>query len=162
MQFNANDVLEIAKQIERNGEAFYRTAAKTLGQAEGGALLEELAAMEHSHLNTFQQIQDGLSEWLKQPEVFDPNDEASLYLQAFADGCVFDLDAKPAKFLETERGLDEILAKAIDLEKDSIAFYTGLREMVPADRGRSKVAQIILEEMSHVRLLAGKRKQLNG
>jgi rubrerythrin len=39
------------------------------------------------------------------------------------------------------------------LEKDSIAFYTGIREVIPEAWGRDKMEGIIKEEMSHIRLL---------
>ena len=41
------------------------------------------------------------------------------------------------------------------LEKESIVFYLGLRDLVPAKLGKDKVERILREEMSHVALLRG-------
>jgi len=48
---------------------------------------------------------------------------------------------------------------AIGLEKDSIAFYVGIKEAIPAGWGgwgQDKIAAIIREEMGHIRLLGQK------
>ena len=39
---------------------------------------------------------------------------------------------------------------AIGLEKDSIVFYLGMKEMVPERLGGSRIDGIIREEMRHV------------
>jgi len=43
---------------------------------------------------------------------------------------------------------------AIGLEKDSIVFYLGMKDAVPERLGRSRIDDIIREEMSHVYLLS--------
>ena len=42
------------------------------------------------------------------------------------------------------------------MEKDSIAFYLGMKDMVPDDLGKSNMDAIIREEMSHIQLLSEK------
>jgi len=46
--------------------------------------------------------------------------------------------------------VEDILQMAIGLEKDSIVFYLGMKEMVPERLGRGKIDGIIKEEMRHV------------
>ena len=46
--------------------------------------------------------------------------------------------------------LEEVLKIAIGLEKDSIAFYLGVGQMVPARLGKDKVENIIKDEAGHV------------
>jgi rubrerythrin len=48
----------------------------------------------------------------------------------------------------------EILKSAITAEKDSIVFYLGMKDVVPAHLGQRKLDGIIKEEMSHIRLLS--------
>jgi rubrerythrin len=48
----------------------------------------------------------------------------------------------------------EILKAAIGIEKDSIAFYLGMKDMVSERRGKEKIEEIIREEMEHIRLLS--------
>jgi rubrerythrin len=40
--------------------------------------------------------------------------------------------------------------------KDSIAFYVGIKDLVPAGIGRDKVEKIIVEEMTHVSTLGAR------
>ncbi len=153
MMFNADEIFEIAEQIEHNGAAFYRRAAEGALDARDKRKLLDLAEMELSHERTFAAMRAELSGREREPTVFDPYDEAALYLRAIADGHVFDINADPAADL-AEKPIAEILKIAIGMEKDSIIFYLGLREIVPADRGKDKVEKIIAEEMSHITLLS--------
>ncbi len=159
LKFNAHEILEMARQIERNGQAFYRKAAQA-AEGDNRKLLLDLAAMEEQHRLIFQHMQEELPEAMKVETTFDPDDQASLYLRAFADGTVFDLQADPAAELTGAESISEVLTRAIELEKDSIAFYTGIEDMVPPKLGREKVREIIREEMSHVTLLGRRRAEL--
>ncbi|MBT8356834.1 MAG: rubrerythrin, partial [Deltaproteobacteria bacterium] len=46
--------------------------------------------------------------------------------------------------------MEEIITTAIGLEKDSILFYLGLRDLVPPKFGRDKIDDIIREERKHI------------
>ncbi len=149
-EFNANDIFEIAIKIEQNGAIFYRDAAKLFENQEHKQFLLELAKMEDFHETTFAKMQKDLKEEEAFSTTFDPEDENALYLKALADTRVFFEKEKPGNSFQ------DILGAAIQAEKDSIAFYLGMKEMVPAKLGQSKINDIIKEEMSHIRLLAEK------
>jgi rubrerythrin len=51
--------------------------------------------------------------------------------------------------------LEDIIKTALGLEKDSILFYLGVKNMVPPKYGRDKVEEIIEEERKHVAQLTG-------
>jgi rubrerythrin len=150
VEFNAVEVLEIAVQIERNGARFYRGAAKMAGSKEDRELLLSLAAMEDSHVKIFESLREELKDSDSALADFDPHGEAASYLQSMADGQVFDLRADPVEYLGMDRSMEDILCKALELEKDSIVYYVGIMEMVPEDRGRKKIEHIIREEMKHI------------
>jgi len=152
--FNADEVFEMAEQIERNGVAFYKRAAEGIDDADSRKMLLELADMEVDHEKTFAGIRAGLTDQDKQGVTFDPNQETALYLKALADTRVFfekEIDVTSMK---------EILKAAIQAEKDSIVFYLGMKEAVPEDLGKNKLDAIIKEEMGHISLLAGKLSKL--
>ncbi len=157
-RFNADEIFEIAEQIERNGAGFYRRAAESAEGPEIRPLLLQLANMEDSHERTFAGMRADLvrenPDWL--PQFFDPSsgNEAALYLRAVAAGRVFDLQTDPASLVSKSEPLKSILTKAIGLEKDSVAFYAGLRTAVPEYLGREKLDHIIREEMGHITLLS--------
>ena len=144
--FNADEIFEMAEQIERNGAKFYRTAAES--RADARDLLLRLAAMEDEHERTFAAMRSELSEDEKTPLTFDPDNKAALYLRAMADGKVFKSD--PSESLSGNESMHEIIKTAIGLEKDSIVFYTSMKDVVPKSAGKEKVDAIIKEEIGHI------------
>jgi rubrerythrin len=161
-EFTADEIFEMAEQIERNGGAFYRKAAEGFDHAPVKAMLQELAAMEDGHERVFADLRRKLTQKDRQAPVFDPDDQAVRYLRAMASGYVFDVKVQPADNLSGNESLEEILRVAIGLERDSIAFYVGLREVTPEQFGRDKIEWIIREEIQHVNLLSGKLAELAG
>jgi rubrerythrin len=146
--FNADDIFQIAEQLERNGARFYRTAAQAVKDDKIRDLLDSLAAMEVDHEKTFAQMRSQLTAVEKAATVFDPQGEAAGYLKALADTRVFF-----EKEINTS-SLEAILKDAITAEKDSIVFYLGMREAVPENLGRGHLDRVIQEEMGHIRLLS--------
>jgi len=161
-QFNADEILQMALQIERNGAKFYRRAAEAIEDAHSEKLLRELSAMEEDHEKTFADIHAALSPAERKEVVFDPDDENPLYLQAMADRRVFDVGADPWDRLQGEVTMEKIIELAITLEKDSIVFYEGVKEMVPERLGGTRVQDIIKEELSHIAALSDLRRCLAG
>ena len=150
--FSADEVFEMAEQIERNGANFYRKAAKGSSDAKMKKLLEGLAAMEVSHERTFAAMRAQLGPG-EQPTVLDPDNEGALYLRAMADGRVIDVKTDPSEQLTGQETVEDILTTAIGIEKDSVVFYLGLEESVSAAAGKAKVRDIIKDEMKHITLL---------
>ncbi len=148
IDFNADEVFEIAEQIERNGAKFYRTAAENVSDSDHKKLLLDLAAMEDNHEQTFKTLRSNLSRDEKIMTTFDPEGESEGYLRSLADTRVF-----YEKEIDTT-SFKEILKSAITVEKDSIVFYLGMKDVVPAHLGQQKLDGIIKEEMSHIRLLS--------
>ena len=76
-----------------------------------------------------------------------------MYLRAMADGHVFNVREDPSDKLTGNETMAEIIKLALGCEKDSIVFYLGLRDMVPAREGKDKVDAVIREEMGHISIL---------
>jgi rubrerythrin len=159
MPFNADEIFEMAEQIERNGAKFYRAAAGKFSALKQTLL--DLAAMEDEHLETFKAMRAELSTAEQQPLVFDPDGEAQMYLSVMADGHVFIVQDDPAELLAGKDKAEDVLKLAIGMEKDSIAFYVGLKEGVSRKAGKDKIDTIIREEMSHITILNKKLAALN-
>jgi len=149
--FNADEIFEMAEQIERNGGRFYRAAAKKFPAVR--ELLLRLAEWEDVHVKTFAAMRADLTTGQADPPVFDPDGEAQMYLRAMADGHVFNPKADPAELIDGADTPEDILNLAINVERDSIAFYVGLKQSVSPNAGRDKVEAIIKEELSHVAIL---------
>lgn len=150
--FNADEILAIAQRIEINGEQFYRKAAEHAPNTPSQMILLELASMEAKHGQVFTRMRAQLPPGPQEKTTFDPEGQAAQYLQALADSRIFD-PSNPAMAALPQMKLPEVLLTAIGLEKESIAFYVGLLEVVPPELGRSYVAEIVREEMRHVVIL---------
>jgi rubrerythrin len=137
--FNVNEVFEMAIQIEANGAKFYRKAAELQPDPDNKAFLEKLARMEDKHKITFEAMRKEVSEKEKQETVFDPD-----VVDAFTG----------------EEPIEEIITTAIGLEKESILFYLGLKDLVPAKYGHDKLDEIIREEKLHIAQLNGFLKKI--
>jgi len=156
-KFNADEILEMAMQIERNGGVFYRKAAEN--NSEGRDILLKIARQEDGHLALFEEMRNDLTTQEREATVFDPNGEASLYLKSMADSHVFDLKGNdPAGILKGDESLNEIIDRAIQAEKDSIIFFVAMKELVPEKLGKDRMDSLIREEMSHITWLNGKKK----
>jgi rubrerythrin len=148
--FNADEIFEIAERIERNGAAFYRRAAEQPMEIEARQKLENLAKMEEDHELIFKAMRSELSDRERQPMIYDPLDENILYLQAVANGQVFDISSDLPDFLVQPPDLHAILRYAIEREKDSIVFYLGIKEFISTKAGKDRIESIIDQELSHI------------
>ena len=160
--FNVNEVFEMAIQIEANGANFYRKAAELQQDPDNKAFLEKLARMEDKHKATFEAMRKNISEGEKQETVFDPANELSMYLKAMADNHGGEGDPDIVESFTGEEPIEEIINTAIGLEKESILFYLGLKDLVPAKYGHDKLDNIIKEEKLHIAQLNGFLKKIKG
>ena len=161
VNMNAFEIFEIAERIERNGAMFYRKAAEIFfDNVNLRKTLLEIAEMEDEHLKTFANMRTELSGTELEEPVFDPDGQAQMYLRVMADGNVFDVKADPVEQLATRNTPEDVLKMAIGVERDSIAFYVGLKEAVSRRAGKDKVEDIIKEEMGHIVTLNDKLKEL--
>ena len=148
--FNADEIFEMAEQMERNGAAFYRNAADSISDEKNKHMLLHLADMEVEHEKTFVEMRNALTDQEKATRIFDPEGEALLYLRALIDTRVFF-----QKEIDTT-SMKEILKEALLAEKDAIVFYLGMKDMVPEKLGKSHLENIIREEMEHIKLIGRK------
>ena len=153
IEFSADEVFGMAEQIERNGARFYRKAAE---KAEGEAkeILERFADMEDEHERTFQTMRAELPEEARRPLVFDPEGDLGMYVKAMADGYVFNVREDASTTLTGDESVEELLGMALGREKESVVFYVGLKEAVPAEVGQEKIDRIIREELGHIGILS--------
>jgi rubrerythrin len=159
-EFNADEIFRIAEQIEKTGADFYSLVAARVKDAQMRSLFMDLSSMEKEHEKVFSSMRSRLSEQEREENTFDPTQESSAYLQTLAEMSVVDDKANKAfgvlEGLSGPEGLAGALKAAIDLEKESVIFYLGMKELVPARFGKDKLEGILKEEMSHIRLLGAR------
>jgi rubrerythrin len=159
--FNADEVFEMAQEIERVGGRYYRRAAEGNLAEQVKALLLTLARMEDKHFEIFTDMRDEFRRVDLPPEVFDPDSEAASYLREFAEHRIFK-ESDPDKKLTGKEDARTVLDTALRMEQDSILFYTGLKEMVPESLGKERVQGIISEEMKHAAMIERELGSLKG
>ena len=149
--FTAAQGLEMAMQIEQNGEAFYSTVAAETTIAEVKELFEFLAAQESIHYKVFEKLLGRVEPGAGMLDL--EQDEYSMYLNVALDQALF---AGAEKALATAREAQDKTAAirtALGFEKDTLLFFYDLREMV-SEKHRETVTRIVNEEKSHIRRLA--------
>jgi len=117
---------------------------------ENRKFLEKLAAMEDGHKATFIEIQKTLTDKEKGGKVFDPQDELSLYLAAMADTHGGEGSPSAADSLTGSETMEKLLTTAIGLEKESVLFYLGIKDIVSPEYGLERIEDIIREERGHI------------
>ena len=158
--FNADEIFEMAEEIERNGARFYRQAAENASDEQTKQMLLGFAVMEDGHLKTFEEMRKELRGREKGWSSFDPDTQSALYLQAMADARGYEGKITPTKELTGKETPKEILDIAVNSENESVVFYLTLKDLVPAKAGRDKVEAIIMEELSHITTLLKKLRSL--
>ncbi|HUW20737.1 MAG TPA: ferritin family protein [Sedimentisphaerales bacterium] len=153
ISFTADEIFEMAEQIERSAAEYYREASRNSQGREIKQMLLDMSAMEEGHLETFEQMRKELSGREKEQMIFDPDNQGALYLQAMADSRGLEGRVSPTRKLTGNESIKEVLEIAIKAEKESVVFYLSLKELVPVRGGRDKVEKIIMEELSHINTL---------
>jgi rubrerythrin len=158
IKFNADSIFAIAEKIEQNGARFYRNAAEKADLFDAAEILRGLATDEESHEKFFANLRKemGNIETLD----FDPDGKLAEYLSVMADGSVFDINTDPSDMLTGSESAKDLFKMAIGLEKDSVVFYAGMRDLVPEKYGKDKLDGIIREEGRHILKLTNALKSL--
>jgi len=159
MKFNPEQVYLVAKRIEENGAAFYRRAADFVDDPEKKKLLLSLADWEDRHLEFFESLRTdfrdvGPLEYKKYIDrVFKPDKETEASIFEWADSAILTPDENPADHFTGDETLEDILKIALEMEKDAVVFYTGLKEAMNVTKESDAVSKIIKEEMRHISVL---------
>ncbi|HLB73043.1 MAG TPA: ferritin family protein [Sedimentisphaerales bacterium] len=151
-KFNAIEVFEIAEQIERNGAVFYRRAAELFKDSDVAGLFTTLADWEARHEAILAGMRKELSAAPPELSAFDP-EELPLDAKTMAGLAAFGLQPDPSRELAGCKTRADALKLAIQKEKDTIVYYTGLKEFVRLAAVIDKISDIIREELRHIGIL---------
>jgi rubrerythrin len=155
-RFNTEEILEIAVKIEKNGVLFYAKAAETADDPVVKKLFNDLSAWEKTHVDIFGNL---LSKYFKKDDainLFDPDSEATRYLEAVADGEIFVVAELDEELNVAQKDPVDIINYAIQREKDSIIFYSAIMDGLYDTFPKDDLKTVIQEEYSHVRYLSEK------
>jgi rubrerythrin len=150
--FQAADIVELAMQVEKSGEAFYRAVAGKAQSSESRELFEYLAGQEVIHYQVFGKLSRSV-----QDNPFMTDEEWELYvdyLNGTVQSAFFEGPDKALALAETVTDERQAISMAIGFEKETLLFFYDLRDRIP-DKDRPFVEKIVAEEKRHIRRLVG-------
>lgn len=148
---NPSELLELAIQIEVNGNAYYN---KMLDKSESKSVKEifsYLAQEELQHVEDFTKLRDKI----KAPayEIADEykTPEMEIYLKAMFDGRVFPNIKSVEDIVDEIKSDEAAIRHALSFEKDTIVFFTEILNMLGEDdENKSVVKELIRQEKIHI------------
>ena len=145
--FAIEDIIDLAIQIEENGEKVYRNAAETISNPSLVSLLQWLADEEVKHAKWFSELKQKVRKSTDDPRLAEIG--KSILLGLLGDE-TFSL--KDADFSKIDQ-IKELLTLAIEFERDTVLFYEMMRPFIEEKETLDHLDAIIEEENSHIRLL---------
>jgi rubrerythrin len=145
--FSLKDIIDIAVQIEQNGERVYRNAAEKIEDYSLRSLLLSLADEETQHAKWFEALIDkvpGTGEFPEQEKMGRALLQDAVGAQSFT---LEDADFSSMKKIE------DLLNLAIEFEKDTALFYGMLQPLIEDQKTLEQLHAIIQEEEAHARRL---------
>ncbi|QTA37740.1 ferritin family protein [Thermosipho ferrireducens] len=140
-----NELLGIALKIEGMGYSYYsRLASNATGEIK--KLFEELAIQEREHAKKFEELLKNYGESNQNDWFYE---EVTGYATAYAE----ELILSKLENTEIPEHFKDAVKKAIDVEKDSILFYTEIKALVP---DKEALENVINEEKRHLNTLVEK------
>ncbi len=155
LQLNAVDVFKAAVMLEERAARFYTGAAeKASGQSR--QLLLQLSEMETGHARQFNLVLGDLANNARgSDESAEGTDD---FLQALTGDRVIARDCQ----IGEGDGYEKILEKAMQIEKNSVFFYTAVKEIMQGKMSVGAVERIIQEEVTHFRMLSDALRSWRG
>jgi rubrerythrin len=154
--FTLSDIIEIALQIEKNGESTYRRAQRETSDPSLADLFGLLADEELEHQRWFTEFKGRVG-----TKPVDQNLEAmgrELFQNILGEKA-FSLDEVDLSQVADTRTVMRISA---EFEQDTVVFYEMLEPFVEEPRSREDLRVIIEEEKRHVRDLQERLENLLG
>jgi rubrerythrin len=145
--FSVREILDLAIQLETNGEAVYRDAVDKVTGPELANLLIWMADEEASHRRWFSEIK-------KNFEIHSINPFMEEMGRKVFGGILGDksFSHKEVDFSRIDRQ-EDLIGVFIEFEKDTILFYQTLIPFVQDDDTLENIEKIIAEENNHIQKL---------
>jgi rubrerythrin len=145
--FSLREVFDLAIQIEKNGEQYYRGAVEKVSNSSLKSMLEWLAEQERKHQSWFFERKDKLD---KEGEDLEVAEMGSSILQSILGDQSFSLKEADLSAID---GVEALIQLAVEFEKDSILFYEMIGSFIDDLDTSEKLKEIIAEENRHIELL---------
>ncbi|KPJ78166.1 MAG: hypothetical protein AMJ54_04920 [Deltaproteobacteria bacterium SG8_13] len=145
--FTAEEILDMAIRIERNGEQTYRDAIDKAANPRMASLLGWMADEEKQHADFFLNMKENIDAAVSNPVADAFGHEI---LDKLLGNMSFSLEEVDFGKIEQVR---ELIAVFIEFEEDTILFYQMLESFLQNDEARRELRRVIDEENRHIRKL---------
>lgn len=145
--FTAEEILDIAARLEKNGEKIYRSAAQMVSNSELAALLEWMANEEVTHAESFSKMKKAVTTAAVNPVAEEMGRELVDSMLGDRGFSLEDVD-----FARIDK-VNDMIATFIEFEKDTVLFYELLDSFIDAEETRETLNRIITEENNHIKML---------
>jgi rubrerythrin len=146
--FSLREVFDLAIQIEKNGEQYYRDAMEKVSNPSLRSMLEWLAEQEKEHQSWFSERKEKLD---MEGDDLEMAEMGSSILQGILGDQSFSLKETDLSKID---GVEALIELAVEFEKDSILFYEMIGSFIEDSETSEKLNEIIAEENRHIELLA--------
>ena len=145
--FSANEILDLAIKLEKNGEVVYRDAIEKVTNPELITLLEWMADEEVKHANWFAELKLKLDQQSMNP--FMEKMSRELFSDLLGEK---NFSLKEVDFSSVNE-IDDLIAIFIEFEEDSVRFYEILEPFIEDPVSLDCLKKIIEEENRHIKHL---------
>lgn len=145
--FSIRDIIDLAIQIEENGEKVYRKAVEKAPNSSLSSLLQWLADEEAKHIRWFNELREVTNSTPVDPQL---EELGKNILRSVVGEQSFSLDEADFSRIDTVK---DLLRLAIEFQKDTILFYEMIQTFVQDNEDLDQLGEIIEEETRHIGLL---------
>jgi len=142
--FTAQDILDIAIRLEKNGEKTYQSACNHTTNEDLKALLAWIAREEKAHARWFTELKNRLS---KEEDHHLLAEMSRALVEDVIQGQAFSLQEVNFEVIDTP---EKMVRTFIGFEDDTIAFYEVLKTFIEDPSIVGQLEQIIAEEYKHI------------
>jgi rubrerythrin len=145
--FSIREIIDMAIQLEKNAETFYRQALARVSTPILEPVLVCLADEERDHAQWFERLKRVLQE----AKVAGERGEISgAALRSLVGDQKFSLDEVDLSKIDS---VPELIELAVEHEKDTIIFYQMLQSFIDDHQTSKELEEVIAQEEQHIKLL---------
>jgi rubrerythrin len=142
--FKIGEIIDLAIQIERNGEEIYRKAIELHSSPSVNMLLQKLADEELQHAEWFIMLKQKVAANSEDPKLEEM--AKSILLEVLGNQAFSLQDVDFSKIRDTK----DLLNFAIEFERDTIIFYNMIGSLIEDTKTQYQLEKIIEEENRHI------------
>ena len=145
--FSLKDIIDIAVQIEQNGERVYRRAAGKIEDPSLCSLLQWLADEEVKHMEWFEALKDNIADTGEHPE------EAKFGRDLLQNAMGSQSFALEDADFSTMDHVQDLINLVMEFENDTVLFYKMLQPLIEDQKTLEQLHAVIQEEENHAQCL---------